>query len=393
MSDKTLSPYTVAVIGGGQLARMMQEAANALGITLRALVEAPDVSTAQVVPQSIVGQPKDVERVRELVEGADVLTFEHEHIPPQILAELEPKMSVQPCASALECARDKVVMRRRLTKAGIPCPQWKLAHSVDDMDGIAQELGGYPLIAKTPRGGYDGHGVMKVNKATDIAPWLEDFDEILIEQLVPFTREIAVLLARSPSGEIRHWDVAETIQSGGMCSQVIAPAQHMDPQLMQKAQTIGTRIAQTLNVTGVLAVEMFVVGEDDDTQTPAVYVNELAMRPHNSGHWTIDGARTSQFEQHLRAVLDLPLGQTTATAPVTVMVNLLGGEGDSDPRLRYPEVMKSFPDAKIHYYGKGVRPRRKLGHVCMSGTDATQLLADATKAVDILRDGVGGKND
>lgn len=384
----TLSPYTVAVIGGGQLARMMQESANALGITMKALVEAPDVSTAQVVPNSIVGQPTQDDKVYELVDNADVLTFEHEHIPPHIHRELEQKMSVQPSAEALELARDKLKMRQRLTKLGIPAPAWRSISTPDELDAAAEQLGGYPVIVKTPRGGYDGKGVAKVNSAKEVVHWLDDFDELLVEQCVAFTREIAVLLARRPSGEIRHWDVAETIQEDGMCAQVIAPVQHMDPVLVDKAQTIGTRIAAQCDVTGVLAVEMFVVGEDDPNATPQVLVNELAMRPHNSGHWTISGSVTSQFEQHLRAVLDLPLGQTTRTAPVTVMVNLLGGKGQTDPRTRYQQVMDAFPDVKIHYYGKGVRPRRKLGHVCLSGTDADALLARATAAVDLLRDGV-----
>ncbi|MDO5747313.1 MAG: 5-(carboxyamino)imidazole ribonucleotide synthase [Actinomycetaceae bacterium] len=384
----------IAVIGGGQLARMMQESASALGITLHALVETPDCATAQVVVDSIVGTPQELEKVEKICAKADVLTYEHEHIPTHVMETMARKLPVHPGQNALLYAQDKIQMRTRLSEAGISCPRFAVVTSPQQLQEKGDELG-WPLVVKTPRGGYDGHGVAVVTHAHDVDTWWRDHDTLLAEQHIAFTREIAVLLARTPSGEIRHWDVVETRQKNGMCAEVIAPAQNLDPMMAQKAQDTGTRIAEILDVTGVLAVEMFVIEPDDNdtTTAPALYVNELAMRPHNSGHWTIDGAVTNQFEQHLRAVLDMPLGQTQARSAVTVMLNLLGTQEGSDPRINYPLVMKHFPSVKIHYYGKGVRPSRKIGHICLSGDDVQTVYEEAHRALKALQQGVSPLGD
>ena len=377
-----LTPPTVAVIGGGQLARMMQESAIALGINLRALVEADDGSTGLVTVDKAAGSPSDLDAIRALIDGADVLTFEHEHIPAQTMEEAARVVSVQPPASALLYAQDKLAMRERLTSMGIPCPAWARVDNATELECFGAAIG-WPLIVKTPRGGYDGHGVALAHSPADVESWWGG-GPLLAEALVPFTGEVAALLARTPSGQIASWPVASTVQHDGVCAEVTAPAVGIRPETATEARRIGERIAAELGVTGVLAVEMFVVGEGANEH---VLVNELAMRPHNTGHWTIDGAVTSQFEQHLRAVLDLPLGSTDLKAPGThvVMVNLLGSAYDQPARALTDAFAAGGGRAKVHLYGKKVRPGRKLGHVTVVDEDPGAALARARAAVEALR--------
>ncbi|WP_250505165.1 5-(carboxyamino)imidazole ribonucleotide synthase [Bowdeniella massiliensis] len=371
----------VAVIGGGQLARMMQQAAGPLDVRLRALVEAADGATAQVVPESFVGDPSDEEAVRALLaaDGASrlALTFEHEHQDTELLQRLAAEgVSVQPPPNALLYARDKLKMRERLSELGAPVPDWAIISSASDLDRFLADHGGEAIV-KTARGGYDGKGVRLVTDAEDIADWLAGDIELIAEEKVPFDMEVAALLARRPSGEMRHWELTQTIQEDGVCAVAIAPAPEVNGELRAEARRIAELIAEGLGVTGVLAVEMFVTGS-------RLLVNELAMRPHNSGHWTIEGATTSQFEQHLRAVLDLPLGATDMRAPHAVMTNVLGSEL-SDPAEAYPEVMARFSEVKVHLYGKGVRPGRKLGHVSAIGDDLAALTERTAAAAALLR--------
>ena len=376
------TPPTVAVIGGGQLARMMQQSAVALGINLRALVEASDGSTGQVTVDKAVGAPADLDAVAALIDGADVLTFEHEHIPAATMEEAARLVSVQPPASALLYAQDKIAMRERLTEMGIPCPALARVEDEGQLEEFATTIG-WPLIVKTPRGGYDGHGVAIAHSAADVESWWGN-GPLLAEALVPFTGEVAALLARTPSGEVASWPVASTVQVDGVCAEVTAPAIGIRPETAAEARRIGERIASELGVTGVLAVEMFVVGDGADER---VLVNELAMRPHNTGHWTIDGAVTSQFEQHLRAVLDLPLGSTELRAPGThaVMVNLLGSSCAQPARALAAAFAAGGADTKVHLYGKEVRPGRKLGHVTVVDADPSVGLERARAAVSALR--------
>ena len=371
----------VAVIGGGQLARMMQQAAGPLDVRLRALVEAADGATAQVVPESFVGDPSDEEAVRALlaVDGASrlALTFEHEHQDTELLQRLAAEgVSVQPPPNALLYARDKLKMRERLSELGAPVPDWAVISSASDLDRFLAGHGGEAIV-KTARGGYDGKGVRLVTDAEDIADWLAGDIELIAEEKVSFDMEVAALLARRPSGEMRHWELTQTIQEDGVCAVAIAPAPEVSGELRAEARRIAELIAEGLGVTGVLAVEMFVTGS-------RLLVNELAMRPHNSGHWTIEGATTSQFEQHLRAVLDLPLGATGMHAPHAVMTNVLGSEL-SDPAEAYPEVMAHLSEVKVHLYGKGVRPGRKLGHVSAIGDDLDALTERTAAAAALLR--------
>jgi 5-(carboxyamino)imidazole ribonucleotide synthase len=379
----------VGIIGGGQLARMCAAPAAELAVTLSVLAETPDAAAAQVVPSAPVGDYTDVETVLDFARDCDVVTFDHEHVPDAVLAALvEAGVPVHPSPGALRFAQDKLAMRRRLTEIGIACPAWAQATTVDDIEEFAGQVG-WPMIAKTPRGGYDGKGVRLVSGVDELSDWLGQVgtdgplsEGILLEEKVDFVRELAVLVARSPSDQAAAWPVVETVQTDGICTEVLAPAPDLDPHLAAVVTQAGLRIAESLAVTGVFAVELFEV-RDPETGEPAYVVNELAMRPHNSGHWSMDGAVTGQFEQHLRAVLDLPLGAPTPRARHTVMANVLGGDY---PELypAYRHLMARDPGLKLHLYGKAVRPGRKIGHVNVSGSDLDDLRERARHAADYL---------
>lgn len=369
-----MSPV-VAVIGGGQLARMMAPPATNLNITLKALVESPLTSASKVIPASFVGSPKDLDAVEYLAEGADVLTFEHEHIPAEVLAAMETQLPLHPKPQALQYAQDKLLMRSRLSEINVPVPRWAKATTQAEVQAFGDETG-WPFIAKTPRGGYDGKGVMVVKKASDLTDWIAS-GTVLLEEKVAFTRELSQLVARSATGEFKAWPLVESIQKDGVCWQVIAPAPEASAEITEQAQEIARTIAEKLDVTGVLAVELF------QTADGQLYVNELAMRPHNSGHWTQDGCETSQFEQHLRAVLGMPLGPTTTRPGVWVMQNLLGCNYP-DAAAASAQVMAEIPAAKIHIYGKDVRPGRKLGHVNVGAETVAEAQDLARRAAEIL---------
>ncbi|WP_370892777.1 5-(carboxyamino)imidazole ribonucleotide synthase [Janibacter sp. GXQ6167] len=369
------------MIGGGQLARMCAGPAAELGITLAVLAEAPDASAALVTPFAPVGDYTDVEVVREFAAACDVVTFDHEHVPAEVLEALDRDgVVMHPRPEALTYAQDKLAMRRRLTELGLPCPRWAVATTESQARSFGDQVG-WPIVAKTPRGGYDGKGVRMAQSADELADWFdlarEKGEPLLLEERVPFTRELAVLIARSPSGQAAAWPVVETVQTDGICTEVLAPAPDLAPETAELATLIGLELAGALQITGVFAVELF-----DTARGPLI--NELAMRPHNSGHWSMDGAVTGQFEQHLRAVLDLPLGSPRARAPFTVMANVLGGEYE-DLYPAYRHLMARDPELKVHLYGKSVRPGRKIGHVNLSGDDLADLRERASHAADYLQ--------
>ena len=356
----------VGVIGGGQLARMMHPAAIALGVELRVFAESEGSSA--VAATTKVGDYTDLSQVTSFASGLDVITFDHEHVPQQVLLGLvEAGVRVNPGPNALAHAQNKLVMRKRLAELGLPQPQWKEVQTPGELEEFLTPRG--EVVVKTPIGGYDGKGVRVVKSAAEVADWFDRLADLggalLAEEKVEFKRELAQLVARRPSGQIASWPTVQTIQSGGVCSEVIAPAPNLDAG---PALEIGKAVAEGLGVTGVLAVEMF------EDQGGKLLVNELAMRPHNSGHFSIEAAVTSQFEQHLRAVLDLPLGSTELRAPAAVMVNLLGVDDDNDFLGNYHTAMAEFPEAKFHTYGKTARKGRKMGHITLLGEDADQLL-------------------
>ncbi|MEE6389407.1 5-(carboxyamino)imidazole ribonucleotide synthase [Microbacterium paraoxydans] len=354
----------VGVIGGGQLARMMIAPAVELGLDLRVLAE--EEGMAAGLAATAVGDYRDLETVRAFAADVDVVTFDHEHVPQEVLRALVAEgVAVHPGPDALQFAQDKLAMRARLTELGVPQPEWAPVRSAEDLQRFLDEHDGAAVV-KTPRGGYDGKGVRVVRSAAEAQDWLDtlvDADALLAEELVPFVRELAQQVARRPGGEMISYPVVETVQRDGVCAEVIAPAPAATDRLAEVAEGIGRRIAEGLGVTGMLAVELF------ETEDERILVNELAMRPHNSGHWSQDGAITGQFEQHLRAVADLPLGNTQPRAAWSVMVNILGGPTEGTLGDRFEAAMTAHPDAKIHTYGKAPRPGRKVGHVNVAGDD------------------------
>jgi 5-(carboxyamino)imidazole ribonucleotide synthase len=371
----------VAMVGGGQLARMTHQAAIALGQTLRVLATAADEPAAQVTPHVVIGSHTDLKDLRRVAAGADALTFDHEHVPTELLEKLVAEgVNVAPPPRALMHAQDKLVMRRRLAALGAPVPRYAGVESADELaeiDDFVRRLSSSledPIVVKAVRGGYDGRGVRMARdaaQAREIAgEYLAAGVPVLLEERVELRRELSALVARSPFGQGAAWPVVQTVQRDGICVQVIAPAPDLPDELAAAAQGLALRLAAELGVVGVLAVELF------ETTEGALLVNELAMRPHNSGHWTMDGARTSQFEQHLRAVLDYPLGDTDAIAPVTVMANVLGASQRPamtvDERLHH--LFARMPDARVHLYGKAERPGRKIGHINFLGADLTELV-------------------
>ena len=366
------------MVGGGQLARMSAAPAAALGIDFRVLAASKSESAAQVVNDVHLGSHDSIDDLKAFAHGLDVITFDHEHVPPAYLEQLEAMgVAVRPGPSALFHAQDKLHMRRALSEAGIPGPAWAEVH---DARGIADfaEIVGWPMVLKTSRGGYDGKGVWVVDSLAEaeqvIALPLPKGAAWLAEQCIDFVQELSAQVARSPHGQGVAYPIVRTVQANGICAEVVAPAPGLPNERAVQAQRIALQIAQDLRVTGMLAVELFDDGYD-------LYVNELAMRPHNSGHWSIEGAVTSQFENHLRAVLDLPLGSPALKAQHAVMVNILGGDV-GDLYSAYKHVMARDPRLKVHLYGKAVRPGRKVGHVTVVGDDLDDLLARGRHAAD-----------
>jgi 5-(carboxyamino)imidazole ribonucleotide synthase len=373
-----LTKYRVGVIGGGQLARMMIAPASNLGIELKVLAETENSSAASAT--TLVGDFTDLATVKDFAKTVDVITFDHEHVPLAILEQLEQQgISVQPPAKALAHAQNKLVMRRALEKIGAPNPIWETVSTASQLDQFIKEHGP-EVIVKTPIGGYDGKGVRVVSSSEQVSDWLAEpmisslGGQLLVEQKVRFKRELAQLSARNPNGDFASWPVVETRQQNGVCSEVLSPAPNITAELSAKAVQIAQLISESLGVTGNLAVEMF------ETTEGNLLVNELAMRPHNSGHFTIEGSITSQFEQHLRAVLNLPLGKTDSLKPAAVMANLLGVSDSKDFMDNYPKVISEFPGIKIHSYGKAPRLGRKLGHITVVGDDIEACLAKAEAA-------------
>ena len=379
---------TLAVIGGGQLARMMAQPAVALGLPLRLLAEAEGVSAAQVIPDHTVGDYRDLDTLLTVTKGCAVVTFDHEHVSTDHLHALEATgIAVRPGPDALIHAQDKAVMRERLAALGVPCPRNAVVSSVADVETF-----GFPCVLKTTRGGYDGKGVWFVASAEECAEPLRAAADtgvrLLAEERVDFRRELSALVARSPSGQAAAYPVVASTQKDGVCHEVIAPAPDLDPALSGRAQEIALRIAGALDVTGILAVELF------ETTDGRVLVNELAMRPHNTGHWSQDGAVTSQFENHLRAVLDLPLGSPAPRARWTVMVNILGGDvGAGRLYDGYPHALARDSYLRVHLYGKELRPGRKVGHVNAYGDDLDDCLERARHAAAWFRGDLGNESE
>ncbi len=364
------------MIGAGQLARMTHQAAIALGQSLHVLATDPKESAAVVTPYTEIGDWTNADDLKRFARDKTVVTFDHEHVPQDVLNALqESNVAMEPRPEALLYAQDKQAMRQRLGKLGLPMPRWSPVDSISDVNAF-----GYPCVLKAAAGGYDGKGVWMVKDSTEAEEVLAGGVRLIAEERVALLGEVAIQIARTPSGDIRFYPLVETVQRDGICVATIAPARINETEERQ-AREIAATVAEDLGVTGTMAVELFHTKD-------GLLVNELAMRPHNSGHWTIEGATTSQFEQHLRAVLDYPLGETNMTAPVVVMANILGGP-EGGPRLdeRVQQLMHDDPGARLHLYGKSIRPGRKIGHVTVSGSDLDTTRKRALRAAQWIREG------
>lgn len=375
-ADFTAGPSrvpVVAMVGAGQLARMAHQAAISLGVTLRVLAASSDDPAVRAGAATVLGSPDSLEDLRRLAEGADVVTFDHEQIPPEYLSALEQDgVRLAPPAAAKLFAQDKLHARRSLGDLGFPVPEFELVRTIDELVAFGGRHG-WPVVAKPPRGGYDGRGVHWLADPAEAAEVLDAYpDGILLEPQLELVCELAVLVARNASGECVTYPVVESVQSDGMCRELKVPAP-VDPELAAEAEVMAAEIAERIGAVGVMAVELFVT----DT---GLYVNELALRLHNTGHYTIEGTVTSQFEQHLRAVLGWPLGAVTLTAPAVATVNVVGSDTAHDPIAGLAGAL-SVPEAHVHLYGKQSRPGRKLGHVTVCGEDIELALATARKAV------------
>ena len=375
--------YSVGIVGGGQLARMMHQAGVGLGIDVHLLAEAPGTSAAQVIANTVVGDYTDLDVLSDFADDVDVLTFDHEHVPTRHLRALGEAVAVRPGPDALAHAQDKALMRERLTGMGIPCPGFAVCRTPAELVAFGEEMG-WPIIAKTSRGGYDGKGVWKLDGPEQAdspfaaKPDTSAGEEVVIvaEEFIDFTRELSAIVVRSPSGQAVAYPISETTQTDGVCVETITPAPGLPDAEASALQAMALRIAGELGVVGVLAVELMAADG-------RVVVNELAMRPHNTGHWSIDGAVTSQFENHLRAVLDLPLGAPDLRAPHVVMTNVLGGaEPDLTGALQH--VFARDRAIHVHLYGKEVRAGRKVGHVTACDHDLETALRRARHAARYL---------
>jgi 5-(carboxyamino)imidazole ribonucleotide synthase len=367
---------TVGMVGGGQLARMTYQAALTLGVDLRILAAESDDAVAEpgLAPQA--GSPTDLETLRSLARSCDVLTFDHELVPTKHLEVLQREGCVlRPGPKALRVAQDKLHARVLMSRAGFPVPEFKAALSVGELVERA-DAWGWPIVVKERLGGYDGGGIAIVER-----------DELLgfaagpgwfAEQQVEIERELSQLIARSPSGEVVAYPLTESVQVDGICVETSTPAP-VSPELTAKCRELALSLAETIDAVGVMALELFL------TRDGALLVNEIALRPHNTGHYTIEACETSQFENHLRAVLDWPLGSTAMKAPAAVMANVLGS-GDANPADALQAALR-VPGAHPHLYGKQPRNHRKLGHVTALGPSLEQARETSRRSADILTGG------
>jgi 5-(carboxyamino)imidazole ribonucleotide synthase len=377
--DHPLGPASVVgIVGGGQLARMTAQAAVALDVEVRVLADESEPPAA-VVSQVEIGSPRSASALASFAAGCDVVTFDHELVDLDAVAALEAAGHlVRPGSATIALAVDKSVQRRRLGQLGLPVPAWTEVAAPTHLDAFSGTHG-WPLVLKAATGGYDGRGVWVVADRAEAVAVLDRATaqgvRLLAEPHLPIDRELAVVVARRPSGERVVYEPVETLQADGICREVRLPAT-VTGSVHDAARRIAAEIAEAIGAVGILAVELFVCGD-------AVIVNELACRPHNSGHITMDACITSQFENHLRAVLDLPLGSPSTVGPAAVMVNLLGSPAGDDPRHRLAGGL-AFDRARVHLYGKGARPGRKVGHVNAVADDLAEARRIALSAADAL---------
>lgn len=374
MKTSPAKPPVVGIVGAGQLARMTIQAAIPLAIPIRLLADHADDGAAKVSPDVTIGSPGDFAALDAFSSQCDVMTFDHELVPFEHLLRLEAAgRTLYPSAKTMALAQNKRLQREQFSAAGLPVPPFRMIEDASELVHFGRLLG-WPIVLKAARGGYDGRGVWIASDEQSgvalCADLLKQGVEILAEQWVPIEREVAILIARRPGGETAVYPLVETVQVDGMCRELVAPADVSD-EIASDAHRIAEIVAGIAEVVGILAVELFITDGK-------VLINEIATRPHNSGHYSIEGCVTSQFEQHLRAVLDWPLGSTELTAPSVVTVNIVGGDDGVDPTSRLVEAL-AVEGVHVHFYGKGARPGRKLGHVTVIGEE----LADVRRRADL----------
>lgn len=355
---------------------MAGEAASALGLSMAVLAVRPDDAACGVASEVLIGSPFVAADMHALSERCRVVTFDHEQVDLDIVASLEREgVAVRPGGAALEMAVDKAHMRTVLDAAGVPVPSYRIVENGPGAPAAVASFvaeHGWPIVLKSARGGYDGKGVWPVGGTDEAETVLGHITgQIVVEELVPLDAELAVMVARSPSGSSAVWPAVETAQFGGVCREVLVPGR-LDRHVVEAAGTLGQKVAEIAGATGVMAVELF-------WSKGRLLVNEVATRPHNSGHWTIEGAVTSQFENHVRAVLDAPLGQTVAQYPHVASVNVFGGPAGEDPARLLARGL-AVEGAHVHLYGKDAKPGRKLGHVTVCGDDAEGVRVRAWSA-------------
>ncbi|MEX2550206.1 MAG: 5-(carboxyamino)imidazole ribonucleotide synthase [Nitriliruptoraceae bacterium] len=369
----------VGMVGAGQLARMTQAAAIDLGVGLHVLATHDAEPAVLAGAVSRIGSPDDLDVLRAFAAEVDVVTLDHELVPDEHLAILADEGNlVRPGAAALLHAKDKLHARTRLAAQGLPVPAFAPVATADDVATFAEEHG-WPVVLKTRRGGYDGRGVEVVSGRGGAADVLAAGGAWLVESHVDIAVELAVVSARRAGGEQVTYPLVETVQRDGICVEIVQPAR-VPGHVVDAAVALGRQVAAAVDGVGIVAVELF-LGRDGE-----LTINELAVRPHNSGHATIEAATTSQFHNHLRAVLDWPLGDTSLRTPVAAMVNLLGPAGEDRIAEHLPRALE-IPGAQIHLYGKASRPGRKIGHVTVLGDDDAVALDLARTAAHRLLGG------
>ncbi len=387
----------VAMIGAGQLARMTYQAAIDLDIELMVLATSVKDSAVLGGAGYVLGTPDRLSNIEAVAAGADVVTFDHELVSPSNLVVMqERRYNIQPHPLALYLAQDKLEARQSLSSKGFPCPAFSAVGSEYDVARFA-ERHGWPVVLKARHGGYDGRGVRVVGGVDQLdgISWLlatgdtgvtgraresakgsikEKVKEpaYIVEEHIDISVELSIIVARSPSGEVVVYPPVQTTQSKGICRYLVMPAP-LPGRISKQARDLAESIVVDINATGIVAVEMFLASSGQ------LLVNELALRPHNSGHATIEASMTSQFQQHLRAVLDWPLGSTDMRVPAAAMVNLIGGEGSTD-LLSGLRAALAIPGASIHLYGKDARPGRKLGHITATADSVEEALQNALRA-------------
>lgn len=378
--DTPLAPALVGIVGAGQLARMTLQAAIPLDVSIRLLAAKADDGAATIWRDVMVGAPDDANALTSLAESTSVVTFDHELVPVETLAALEAAgHAMRPSSQTMALAQNKSLQRERHTALGLNVPKFEIVTDPARVIPFAEYVG-WPVVAKSAQGGYDGRGVWVLRNSDEADAFLAEIGQntgatFVLESFVPIERELAILVARRPNGEQAIYPLVETVQVDGICHEIIAPAR-VSNELADAARSIAQAVADDAGVTGIMAIELFESGGE-------LLVNEIATRPHNSGHYSIEGSVTSQFEQHLRAILDWPLGATDLNAPAVVTVNLLGPNDGTDPVARRDAALV-VPGVHLHFYGKAARPGRKLGHVTALGDDLEETRDRAWRAATIL---------